>query len=142
MKCLDTSKIKNFFLILLTTGVIASITIAIVYVHSYNSLQKTVTGLCADAMVKTELTLRQDAEIDPEPLYQFDEITSIYPSTYYKKLAEALLPLTDADFAQQLSQEERLTLADCVLEACGTSPNFKELMGIVNTIMSKYRYSS
>lgn len=142
MKHMDKSRLKNLFLILLSAGLAASITIAIAVWHQYTALYTIVTELCAEAMQDTELTLRQDPVVDAVPIYHFDEITAIYPTTYYKKLAEALLPLTDPRLAQQLTSEDRTALADCMHDAQGTEPDFKTLLGNIHSVIAPYLYRS
>lgn len=125
-------------IILLSVALLASVTIALVYRQTYTNVSNGLTTLCKTAMVDLEDSLRNDPVVSAEALYRYDEITSIYPDTYYKALAEALLPLAHQDIT--LTKEDCEILANCVRDAYGASPEFPEIMGAVNTIMVKYIY--
>ncbi len=133
--------LKNLIITLLLVAAIVCFTVGISSRHAYVNLFNTITELCGEAMLDIESTLRDGDPMEAKYLYRFDEITSVYPDTYYKALAETLLPLADPELYEKLTPQDREALADCIQKCYGEDPDFKTLVGEAEIVVAKYIYS-
>ncbi len=131
------SKKQTLFRIACILVLVAFIVMATVTFESHHTkakIQDTLTELCTESMVNITLNLRQGDEISPEYFYRFHEITQVFPDTYYSVLSETLLPLTDLELSQQLTQSQRNDLADLIARTSDESMQKEEWEPIIYDI--------
>lgn len=105
-------KHRTILTVLLATLIIIFCTMSFEAVHTTREIENTITDLCIESMMNIELNLRQGDPISSEYLYRFDQLTAIYPDTYYAILSDTLLVLEDSSVSSLLTPEDRVRIAD------------------------------